>query len=61
MRDEVRDGGLNGGWTEGAEREGKDEVDGPISGPGLEEGGREGRLEEGGGGKGAMAVSSNCG
>lgn len=41
--------------------EGKDEVDGPISGPGLEEGGREGRLEEGGGGKGAMAVSSNCG
>lgn len=86
MRDEVRDGGLNGGWTEEAKGDGEDrldmgvggvgaavfvpvpipgeerkgEVNAPASGPGLEDGGREGGLEEGGGGRGAMAVSSNC-
>lgn len=90
IRDEVRDGGLNGGWTEGAEWDGEDgldmgvggvgaavfmrvtgalpmpgdegngEVDGPVSRPGLDDGGREGGLEDGGAGRGAMAVSNSC-
>lgn len=90
IRDEVRDGGLNGGWTEGAEwdgeggldmgvggvgavvfmqvtgplpmpgEEGNGEGDGSVSRPGLDDGGREGWLEEGGAGRGAMAVSNSC-
>lgn len=90
IRDEVRDGGLNGGWTAGVEwdgeggldmgvggveaavfmrvtgplpmpgEEGKGEVDGPVSRPGLDDSGREGGLEEGGAGRGATAVSNSC-